>query len=124
MLFGLTPDALLLVSLTALLVGVAKAGFGGGVGVIATPLVALAMPVPEAAALMLPVLIGADIFNVGQYRRNLSAPDLRLLLPASVVGVIAGALTFDALTDHERALKAAVGALALAFVAWRLIAHR
>ena len=124
MFFGLPPDALLLVILATLLVGVAKAGFGGGVGVIATPLVALAMPVPEAAALMLPVLIGTDLFTVGQYRRKLSIPDLRLLLPAAVIGVVAGALTFDVLTEHERALKAAVGALALAFVAWRLLAPR
>ena len=124
MLFGLAPDALLLLVLATLLVGVAKAGFGGGVGVIATPLVALAVPVPEAAALMLPILIGTDVFTVGQYRSNLSMPDLRLLLPAAIVGVFAGALTFDALTEHERSLKAAVGVLALAFVGWRLVAPR
>ncbi|HEX7002843.1 MAG TPA: sulfite exporter TauE/SafE family protein [Trueperaceae bacterium] len=124
MFFGLAPDAFVLVVLATLLVGVAKAGFGGGVGVVATPLVALAMPVPEAAALMLPILIGTDVFTVGQYRRNLSLPDLRLLLPAAVVGVIAGALAFDLFTEHERALEIAVGILALSFVGWRLVAPR
>ena len=124
MLFGLALDAFVLVLLATLLVGVAKAGFGGGVGVVATPLVALAMPVPEAAALMLPILIGTDVFTVGQYRRNLSRPDLVLLLPAAVVGVVVGALAFDLFTDHERALEMAVGLLALSFVGWRLLAPR
>ena len=36
-----------------LLMGVAKAGFGGGIGIIATPLLALTMPVANAVALML-----------------------------------------------------------------------
>ncbi|MEX2540799.1 MAG: sulfite exporter TauE/SafE family protein [Trueperaceae bacterium] len=124
MLFGLTLDALILVALAALLMGIAKAGFGGGVGVIGTPLVALAMPVSEAAALLLPVLIGTDFFTVGHFRRSASGRDLSLLLPASLVGVAAAALAFDALSDHDRALKAGVGALALAFVTWRLIAPR
>lgn len=122
MLFGLSLDALLLVAFAALLVGVAKAGLGGGVGVLATPVMALAMPVSDAAALMLPVLIGTGFFTVGHYRRAASGRDLGLLLPASLVGIAAGALTFDALADHERALEAAVGILVLGFVAWRLAA--
>lgn len=120
MLFGLQLDALLLVSCAALLVGISKAGFGGGVGVVATPLVALAMPVAEAAALMLPILIGTDLFTVWHYRRTASAKDLRLLLPASLLGIAAGALTFEALADSDRLLRAGIGILALAFVAWRL----
>jgi uncharacterized membrane protein YfcA len=37
----------------ALMLGLAKSGFGSGFGSLATPLLALVMPVPQAAALML-----------------------------------------------------------------------
>ena len=39
-----------------LLMGLAKSGFGAGFGALATPLMALAIPVPQAAAIMLPLL--------------------------------------------------------------------
>ena len=39
-----------------LLIGIAKAGFGGGVGILAMPLLALTVPVADAAALLLPLL--------------------------------------------------------------------
>jgi uncharacterized protein len=121
---GLAPSALLAAAAAALLVGVSKAGFGAGSGVIATPLVALTLPVPQAAALLLPVLIGADIFAVWHYRRSASVRDLRLLLPSALVGIAVGALTFDLLAPHGRALEVGVGVLALAFVAWQLVRAR
>ena len=34
-----------------LIVGISKAGFGGGVGAIATPLLALTIPVADAASI-------------------------------------------------------------------------
>ena len=52
------------------LMGIAKAGFGGGIGLIATPLLALVLPVSDAAALMLPLLIACDVFAVRHYLRS------------------------------------------------------
>jgi uncharacterized membrane protein YfcA len=40
-----------------LLMGLSKSGFLGGFGALATPLMALAVPVPQAAAIMLPLLL-------------------------------------------------------------------
>ncbi len=121
---GLPPEALAAAAAAALLVGVAKAGFGAGSGVIATPLVALTLPVPQAAALLLPVLIGADVFAVWHYRRSASLGDLKLLLPSALVGIVLGALTFDLLAPHGRALEVGIGVLALAFVAWQVVRVR
>jgi len=118
---GLPLDAFLAAAVAAVLIGVAKAGFGAGSGVIATPLVALTMPVPAAAALLLPVLIAGDIFAVWHYRRSASLRDLRLLLPAAVAGIVLGSLAFDALAPHGRALEVGIGVLALAFVAWQML---
>jgi len=41
--------------LAVFLVVVSKAGFGGGTGLIGTPLLALTIPVADAAALLLPL---------------------------------------------------------------------
>ncbi|MEJ2665577.1 MAG: sulfite exporter TauE/SafE family protein [Deinococcales bacterium] len=121
---GLPLDAFAVAAVAAVLIGLAKAGFGAGSGVIATPLVALTMPVPAAAALLLPVLIAGDIFAVWHYRRSASLRDLRRLLPGALVGIALGALAFDRLAPHGRALEVGVGVLALAFVAWQLFRER
>ncbi len=124
MVLGLPAAAFAVAAAAAILIGVGKAGFGAGAGVIATPLVALVMPVPAAAALLLPVLIGGDIFAVWHYRRSASLRDLRLLLPAALVGIVLGALAFDVLAPHGRALEVGVGVLALAFTAWQGVRAR
>ncbi len=105
--------------MAVVLVGVAKAGFGGGVGVIATPLVALTIPVADAAALMLPILIVADLFTVRAYRTRVDTANLRLMLPSAAAGILLGAIFFDAFSQNERALKIGIGVIALAFVAYQ-----
>ncbi|UCH26115.1 MAG: sulfite exporter TauE/SafE family protein [Trueperaceae bacterium] len=107
--------------LAVLLSGVTKAGFGGGAGVIATPLLALTIPVGQAAALMLPILIVIDILSVYQYRRAVDRVNLRMLLPGAIAGIVLGALFFSSFSDQERLLKFGVGILALAFVLYRLL---
>jgi hypothetical protein len=98
------------------LVGIDKAGFGGGLGVIATPLLALTIPVPEAAALLLPLLIITDLFSVYHYRHRFDRSSLILLLPAALVGIALGTLFFDYFSDNERVLKVGIGLIALLFV--------
>lgn len=122
--FGLSPEALVAAAVAASLIGLAKGGFGGGVGTVALPLLALTMPVPAAAALLLPVLIGADVFAVWHYRGKVSAPDLRRLLPAAVVGIALGAVVFNALAGHERAFEVGIGSVTLGFVAWQAVRAR
>ena len=111
--------------LTAILavtfVGIAKAGFGGGAGIVATPLLALTIPVPEAAALLLPLLIIIDLLSIGPYRRHADIPSLRILLPAATLGIILGALFFRAFSDDERLLQIGIGLLALLFIAYQAL---
>ena len=47
-----------------LLVGISKGGFGGGVGLVAVPLLSIVMPLPQAAAILLPILCVMDLFAV------------------------------------------------------------
>ncbi|KAA3663191.1 MAG: hypothetical protein DWQ04_11330, partial [Chloroflexi bacterium] len=55
---------------TIILIGISKAGFGSGPAAIATPLLSLVIPVVDAAALLLPILLIADLFVIQQYRQD------------------------------------------------------
>ena len=50
-----------------LLLGVSKSGFGAGFGSLAVPMMALAVTVPDAAAILMPVLF-VMILPVIQFR--------------------------------------------------------
>jgi uncharacterized membrane protein YfcA len=110
--------------LTILLVGIAKGGFGSGPAAIATPLLSLVMPVADAAALLLPILILADLFVIGQYRRSADKSNLRTLLPGALVGVLLGALFFYQFINNERVLKTGIGLIAVGFVLYQMMGSR
>ena len=97
-------------------VGIAKAGFGGGVGMVATPLLALTIPVTTAAALMLPILMACDVFAVRHYRQCFDHRSFKMLLPGAFIGVGTGAFFFNHFHDNQRVLQVGMGILALAFV--------
>ena len=104
-----------------LLVGISKAGFGGGVGAVATPLLALTIGVADAAALLLPLLIVADLFSLRHYWKTYDRRSLQLMLPGALVGVALGAFFFDYFSDNEPILKMGLGYFSLAFVAYQLL---
>jgi uncharacterized membrane protein YfcA len=100
--------------LAVLLVGISKSGFGGGLGVLAVPLMSLIIAPPQAAAILLPLLICMDMMTVYHYRRTFHRRNLQILLPGALVGIGLGSLFFRFLSDaHIRIL---VGGIALVFV--------
>lgn len=101
-----------------LLVGMAKSGFASGFGALATPLLALMVPVPQAAAIMLPLLLVMDAMGVQQLWRQRDPALLRALLPAGLAGTLLGAALFGVLSAAT--VSGVVGALTLAFLAQRL----
>jgi uncharacterized protein len=102
-----------------LLMGCAKSGFLMGFGSLATPLMALAVPVPQAAAIMLPLLLVMDFTGVGALWRERDRAMLALMLPAGLLGTLIGTLLFGALPVH--AVSGVVGVVTLAFLAQRLL---
>ncbi|MCP1336177.1 sulfite exporter TauE/SafE family protein [Futiania mangrovi] len=96
-----------------LLAGISKGGFGGGLGIVAVPLMALAVPVPVAAAIMLPILCLMDLLNLGAYWGKWDRRNLALLLPASMAGIALGALTFRYV--DEASLRLIIGTIAVGF---------
>jgi uncharacterized membrane protein YfcA len=102
------------------LMGIAKAGFGGGIGLIATPLLALVLPVSDAAALMLPLLIACDGFAVRHYLRSFHSFSIKRLLPGALIGVFFGSFFFNFFGNHEQILRVGLGVLALSFVVFQI----
>ncbi|TJW70403.1 MAG: sulfite exporter TauE/SafE family protein [Mesorhizobium sp.] len=97
-----------------ILVGLSKGGFGGAVGFVGVPLMALAIPPVQAAAILLPILCLMDIVSVwtwwGVYDRRMLVD----MMPGAVIGIGLGWLTAALVT--EEMVRLIVGAVALAFV--------
>ena len=102
-----------------LLMGISKGGFGSGAGLFATPLMALTVPIPQAAAIMLPILIVMDITGLWAYRGRFSRENLKLILAGGVLGIALGALTFRYFSDAW--IRVILGAMSIAFVAQRYL---
>lgn len=100
---------------------VSKGGFGGAFGGIAVPLMAMVAPPPQAAAIMLPLLCGADLFGMRRYFGRWDPRILRTMLLGGVVGVAFGALSFGRMS--ENALRLVVGLIAVAFSIYYLAAN-
>lgn len=93
-----------------LLTGLSKGGFLGAAGGLAVPLMSLVIPPVQAAAIMLPILNTMDVVGVIAYRRDYDWRNLRILLPAAVVGVGIGWMTAAHVTEsHVRLIVGLVG---------------
>ena len=102
-----------------LLMGLSKSGFASGFGALATPLMALAIPVPQAAAIMLPLLLVMDGVGLKALFALRDRALIRLLLPAGLLGTVIGTLSFGLLSS--KTVAGVVGALTLLFLAQRLL---
>lgn len=102
-----------------LLLGISKSGFGAGFGSLAVPIMALAVTVPQAAAILMPILLVMDVMGLAAYRGKWDAKLLRFLIPAGLVGTVIGTLSFRLL--DAKLVAGIVGALTLLFLAQRLL---
>lgn len=106
-----------------LVIGFSKAGFGTGIGSLVVPLLAMVVPVPQAAAIVLPALLLTDIVTLWMYRRHCVWAQLRFILPGVFIGTLLGFVTFTAFDDN--AIRLLIGSMAVGlslnalFQAWR-----
>jgi len=96
-----------------LLFGISKGGFGGGLGVVAVPLMALVISPVQAAAILLPILCVMDLVALWKFRGKWVWPELRILLPASLAGILAGTLLFGYMSASV--VRLIVGIVAITF---------
>ncbi len=108
--------------LAALLVGLSKGGLAGALGGLVVPLLSMAMPVPQAVGLTLPMLMIGDVFALRAFWRQWDGRLLRLLLPAAVAGILAGVALLTRLPDVT--LRRILGVFTLVAVAYKLGSDR
>ena len=104
------------------IIGLAKGGFGGTIGALATPLMALVLPNEPVIGTILPMLIFADIFAVTAHWRSWNMRLILLLLPGAVIGVTIG--TWLITNAPTAALRTALGVIVLLFVLYKLFEKR
>ena len=93
--------------------GLSKGGFAG-VGQMATPMLALAMPPLEAAAILLPIMIVQDCFALWVYRKDWDGRILAVVLPGAILGI--GIAWGVAAHISDAAVRVFIGVITIAFV--------
>jgi uncharacterized membrane protein YfcA len=101
-----------LATLAAVLIGMSKGGLPM-VGMMSVPLLSLVMSPVKAAVLLLPLFVISDVVGVWLYRRNYSAINLKILIPAGLVGVFLG--WFTASMIDEATIKFMIGFVGVSF---------
>jgi len=118
---------ILFAAMGVLFIGLSKAGFGGGLGMLTTPLCVLAFsaggrPPAFAVGVLLPLLCAGDAFSLWHYWGKWERKNLKYLLPGVVVGVVIGASLIGQFSARQ--LNVAIGALAVAFVVFQLVKEK
>ena len=93
--------------------GIAKGGFGSGLGVLAVPLIAMVVSPVQGAAILLPILCVMDLMGLWAYRGKWILPELKILLPASLAGIAIGTLMFEYMSPAR--LRLLLGVVAISF---------
>jgi uncharacterized protein len=94
-------------------VGLAKGGFVSALAMLGVPMMSLFISPVQAAGIMLPILIAMDVFAIWAYWGTYDAPNLKILIPAAILGIFIGWLT--AAYVSEAHVRLIVGLVALAF---------
>ena len=95
------------------LYGIAKSGLGGSISLISVPLMTLVMPLSQALAIILPILIFSDVVAVYRFRKEFDLSTLKLIVPFAGIGILIGSLTFSYFS--EDILKFIVGVMGFIF---------
>jgi len=118
---------ILLAAFGVLFIGLSKAGFGGGLGMLTTPLCVLAFSAQGkdatfAIGILLPLLCAGDAFSLYHYWGKWERKNLKYLLPGVVLGVLAGVQMVGRFSARE--LNEVIGLLAVLFVTFQLVKER
>ncbi len=114
--------SLLLAGFAVMFIGVAKAGFGGGLGMLVTPLCVLAFGPKTAVGILLPLLCAGDLFSLYYYWRRWRLDNLIFLLPGVLIGVVIGVQLIGQCSPRQ--LNVAIGVIAILFAGFQIAKDR
>lgn len=97
-----------------ILVGLSKGGLGGALALMGVPLMALAVPPVQAAAIFLPILIVMDLVALLAWRHHNHRETLLLMLPGALAGIALGWATSTLISPN--AMRLVVAAVTIIFV--------
>ena len=80
---------------------------------ISIPLMTIVMPLGQALAIILPILILSDMVAVYRFRKNFDTETLKLLVPGAAIGIFIGSITF--IYFSESLLKFIIGLMGFLF---------
>ena len=114
----------LLAAFGVLFIGLSKAGFGGGLGMLTTPLCVVAFGAGGkeptfAVGTILPLLCAGDLFSLYHYWGKWDRQNLKFLLPGVVAGVFVGVQLIGRFSPRQ--INLSIGVLAVAFVVFQLV---
>lgn len=110
-------------ALVGILVGLSKGGLGGPVPVALTvPLLTLIIEPQVAVALVLPLLLFADVFALYIYWKQWDRHYIALMLIPGLIGVVIGALVLNEI--DAQTLKRAIGCLTLLALIFKISSDR
>ena len=105
-----------------ILYGIAKSGLGGSISLISVPLMTVVMPLQQALAIILPILIFSDMIAVYRFRKEFNLNIMKLIVPFAAVGIIIGSLTFSYFS--ENLLKFIVGIMGFLFAGYYFLVKK
>ena len=100
-------------TVAVLVLGIAKGGLAGGIGLVAVPLLSLSVEPAQAAAILLPILMLMDAFALRPWWGKWDRWNLVTTAPGALLGTAAGWALFGLLSND--ALRILVGGIALAY---------
>jgi len=111
------PMLVALLILAAFFVGLSKGGLPA-IAMLSVPILSLFMSPLVAAALLLPIYILADVVGVYLYRREFSLANIKILMPAGVLGVFIGWATASVVSDKMVAFLIGVMGILFCLYSW------
>lgn len=119
----MTPVQNLAFAFACFLVGLSKGGLGGPLPVgLVLPLLALVMDPRTAMPLTTPFLIFADWFALRLYWGKWDMKQMKLMLPAAIVGIVMGGFFLASMSSAL--LRVLIAIFTLLVVVYKLLANR
>ena len=105
-------------AIAILLVGISKSGFGGALGFIGVPTMALFISPFSALAILLPILCCMDLYALWQHWGKWSKEVVRVVVLGGLLGVLVGGVSF--LFWDSQSIRLLIGVIAVSFCLYQV----